>query len=205
MIQDQFKTKGLLPNRLEANSDSVKPPSLGEKLGLPATKAPLLDKAGRLGLDSPESLESLAVVRGCWHYRSPDLRPAAVVSESEFSNEELAVVLLSPSLPYSPHTIRIGAAMLGADGNDVEQLAQLVVAENATAPARYIANAAVRFEPDNPFWPKLLNLIPESPPIVEGVMPHPTRFVSMTGMTRAGVETVAVWIRPRPELTPARG
>lgn len=183
----------------------MKLPSLGEKLGLPATKAPLLEKAARLGLDSPEALECLAVARGCWHYRSPDLRPAAVVSESEFSNEELAVALLSPSLPYSPHTIRLGAAMLGAEGNDIERLARLVVAENVTATARYIANAARRFEPDNPFWPNLVNLLPESPPLIEGVMPHPTRFVSMTGMTRAGVETVAVWIRPRPELALARG
>lgn len=180
-------------------------PTLAEKLGNPARESPLLQKAQQLGLSSPALLESLGVARGCWHYRSPDLIPAPDISESDFCNEELAVVLLSPSQPYSPHTIRVGAAMLGADGNNVSKLAQLVRAEGCVAPVCYIANAGLRFEPDNVFWRQLLDLVPETPPIREGVMPHPTRFVSMTGITRAGSRAVTVWIRPRPDLALMHG
>lgn len=168
-------------------------------------ESPLLQKAARLNLHSPELLESLGVARGCWHYRSPDRIPAPAVPESDFSNEELAIALLSPAQPYSPHTIRVGAAMLGATGNDVTRLVQLALVEDCVAPVCYIATAAQRFEPDNLFWQQLLDDLPEPPVLKEGVMPHPTRFVSMTGMTRAGLHPVTTWIRPRPDLALAHG
>jgi hypothetical protein len=176
--------------------------TLAEKLGATPHISPLLQKAKRLGLGSPELLESLGVARGCRHYWSPDLVPAPAVSESDFSNEELAVALLSPSLTYSPHTIRVGAAMLGAPDNNIALLARLAVAERCVAQVCYIANAALQFEPDNPFWRQLLNALPQTPPVKDGVMPHPTRFVSMTGMTRSGMGTVAIWNRPYSDLAP---
>jgi len=183
----------------------VKTTTLAEKLGTTPHISPLLQKAKRLGLDSPELLEGLAVIRGCWHYRSPDLVPVPEVSESKFTNEELSAALLSPCLPYSPHTLRVGAAMLGATSNDVEVLAHLAASERCAVPMRYIANAALRFEPNNPFWRQLLESLPETPPVKDGVMPHPTRFVSMTGMTRAGMHPVTIWIRPRSDLALTHG
>jgi hypothetical protein len=183
----------------------VKITTLAEKLGTTPHISALLKKAERLGLRSPQLLEALGVARGCWHYRSPDISPVPPISESEFGNEELAVALLSPSLPYSPHTIRVGAAMLGATGNDIEAIARLAVSEQCVEVVNYIANAALRFEPDNPFWRRLLDLLPKTPPIQEGVMPHPTRFVSMTGMTRAGMHPITIWIRPRPDLALPHG
>ncbi|MCW5551243.1 MAG: hypothetical protein KIS67_03650 [Verrucomicrobiae bacterium] len=179
--------------------------TLAEKLGAPIRESSLLAKAKQAGLHSPELLEGLGVARGCWHYRSPALTPVPKVSESEFSNEELAVALLSPALPYAPHTIRIGAAMLGATGNEVDTICQLAKAEGCIAPVRYIANAGLRFEPDNLFWRRLLDQLPSTPPIPDGVMPHPTRFVSMSGITRAGAKIVAIWIRPRSDLASAHG
>ena len=95
--------------------------------------------------------------------------------------------------------------MLGATGNNIESLWRLALAEECVASARYIASAALRFEPQNSFWNELLNRFPEAPPIKEGVMPHPTRFVSMTGMTRAGMRPVTIWIRPRPDLALSHG
>ena len=115
------------------------------------------------------------------------------------------MALLSPSQPYSPHTIRVGAAMLGTTGNDVIRLAQLALAEGCVAPVFYIASAGLRFEPGNLFWRQLLDRLPQTPPMKEGVMPHPTRFVSMTGMTRAGSRPVTIWIRPRPDLALSHG
>lgn len=184
---------------------AVKTPTLAEKLGMRPQDSPLLRKAKGLGLGTAEMLESLAVRRGCWHYRSPDLAPVPDVSESDFSNAELAVALLLPCLPYSPHTIRLGAAMLGSTGNDVLALARLAVAEQCVTLVRYIARAGLQFEPNNLFWQQLLDHLPESSPIKEGVMPHPTRFVSMTGMTRQGVRPLTIWIRPRPDLALTHG
>jgi hypothetical protein len=201
----------LQPNRIVAESAlgpmgvAVKMPTLAEKLGMTTHLSPLLHKARRLGLHSPELMESLGVARGCWHYRSPSLLPAPGVSESDFSNEELAVALLSPCLPYSPRTIRVGAAMLGATGNDVATLARLAVMERAVVPVRYIATAALRFETNNPFWRQLLDRLPQTPLVPEGVMPHPTRFVSMTGISRLGKGPLTIWIRPRPDLAMAHG
>jgi hypothetical protein len=183
----------------------VETPTLADKMGLPSRPSPLLQKAKRLGLHSAVLLESLGVARGCWHYRSPGLAVPPEISEADFSNEELAIALLSPGLPYSPHTIRVGAAMLGATGNDPETLARLAVAEQAVGPVHYIATAAGRFEPGNPFWRQVLELLPMSPPLPDGLMPHPTRFVSMTGMTRAGVKNVTVWLRPCRDLALPHG
>ena len=95
--------------------------------------------------------------------------------------------------------------MLGAGGNDIALLARLAAAERCVAPVRYIAAAGLKFEPENLFWRRLVEQLPEAPAVNEGVMPHPTRFVSMTGMTRAGIGRVTVWIRPRPDLAMANG
>jgi hypothetical protein len=178
--------------------------TFAEKLGAAPRRSLLLQRAMQKGLSSPELLESLAVARGCWHYRSPEL-DVPNVSADDFSNEELAIGLLSPCLPYSPHTIRLGAAMLGAAGNDISTLVRLAVSEEAVAPVRYIANAALIYEPDNLFWRQLLDRLPHAGAIPDGVMPHPSRFVSMTGMTRTGRGTVTIWIRPRPDLAVAHG
>lgn len=183
----------------------MKTPTLAEKLGITPSTSPLLQKAKQLGLHTAALLESLGVARGCWHYRSPGLGAPPAVSESDFSNEELAIALLSPGLPYSPHTIRVGAAMLSATGNDPETLVRLAVMERTVGPVRYITSSALRFEPENPFWRRILDRLPESAPIEDGLMPHPTRFVSMTGMTRAGVEKVTVWLRPRRDLALTNG
>lgn len=179
--------------------------TLAEKLGTTSHLSPLLMKARRLGLASAEALESLAVARGCWHYRHPEMATIQSVTEAQFGNEELSMALLSPCLPYSPHTIRVGAAMLGATGNDPESLAWLATTERCGLQVRYIAQAATGFEPENPFWPDLLRQLPEVPEPKDGVMPHPTRFVSMTGITRAGAQRQTIWIRPRTSLAAAHG
>jgi hypothetical protein len=176
------------------------PITLAEKLGrtAPASSA-LLAKAASRGLSSAALLESLAVARGCSHYDNHLAVPSPVVSEDQFSNEELAVALLSAALPYSPHTIRVGAAMLGAAGNRPEELAKLAEKEGSVGVVASIARAAQEFEPTNPIWRRLIDCLPPAPVPPDGVMPHPTRFVSMTGMTRAGREKRVVWIRPAPQ------
>lgn len=174
----------------------MKTTTLAEKLGTTPHISPLLQKAWRLGLDA-EGLERLAIQRGCDYYGDGEPVPPLMVDESQFSNVELALSLLNPALRYHPQTLRLGAAMLSAEGNTPEKIAWLAKLERSEGLVRYVAESGRRYEPQNPFWQRLVSLLPVSPPPRSSVVPHPTRFVAMTGMTRRGVETVVQWIRPR--------
>lgn len=170
-------------------------PTLAAKLGMTTHLSPLLQKARRLGL-GPAELEVLAVQRGCVHYSSGSEPEQPLASEREFTNEELALALLSTALRYEPHSIRCGAAMLGAEGNDPRRLARMAVMERSVVPVRHVAEAGRRFEPENSFWRDLLESLPHTPPPKSGVLPHPTRFIAMTGFTRLGPGLVTEWQRP---------
>lgn len=173
----------------------MEPPTLAAKLGTTTHLSPLLHKARRLGLDA-EGLERLAIQRGCVYYGHGDPLPPLAVRLAQFSNEELAIALLNPALRYHPQTLRLGAAMLSAPENSPEKIARLSELERCQAVVRYIAEAGQRFEPQNSFWTGLLALLPATSAPKSSVVPHPTRFVAMTGLTRRGVETVVEWIRP---------
>jgi hypothetical protein len=155
----------------------------------------LLTKARRLGLDA-NGLERLAIRRGCDYYDSGKPFAPLDVSSEQFSNAELAISLLNPALRYSPQSLRLGAAMLSAQDNEPGKIARLAKWERCEAVVRYVVEAGKKFEPQNPFWTKLLELLPLTPPPKSSVVPHPTRFIAMTGITRRGVETVVEWIRP---------
>jgi hypothetical protein len=172
-------------------------PTLAEKLGTTAHLSPVLRKAQHLGLDA-DGLERLAIQRGCDYYHEGEDLPLAKVTTDQLSNEELALALLSPSLRYHPQTLRLGAAMLGAEGNDPRELARRATHERCESIVRYIAEAGQRFEPQNEFWRTLLSHLPAGTPPKSSAVPHPTRFVAMTGITRRGIETIVQWIRPRP-------
>jgi hypothetical protein len=174
----------------------MEPETLAARLGTTTHLSPLLRKARKLGL-GPGELETLAVQRGCIHYSDGSEPSEPLATEEEFSNEDLALALLSPTLRYDPHSVRCGAAMLGAEGNDPRRIAQRAVMELAVVPVRYVAEAGRRFEPDNPFWKELLDALPPSRPPRPGVLPHPTRFVAMTGFTRRGPGLVVEWQRPQ--------
>jgi len=172
-------------------------PTLAAKLGTTTHLSPLLHKARRLGL-GPNELQILAVQRGCRHYATGAEPAQPLATNDQFSNEELAIALLTTALPYEPDSIRCGAAMLGAAGNTPRRLARMAVLERCVMPVRYVAEAGRRFEPENPFWQALLRELPATPLPKSGVLPHSTRFVAMTGFTRLGRGTLIEWQRPTP-------
>ncbi len=181
--------------------------TLAHRLGTTAHISPLLMKARRLGLRVPEDLETLAVQRGCRYYagggdmtalvrETPATASVSLDAAASISNEELALALFSLGLPYSQHRLRLGAAMLGAVGNSVDKIAQTARHERCETVVRYVAVCGRKVEPENALWGELLRLLPELPlPSVDS-LPHLTRFVAMTGLTRRGRETVMQWIRP---------
>lgn len=181
--------------------------TLAHRLGTTAHISPLLMKARRLGLRVPEDLETLAVQRGCRYYagggdlttlvrEAPPTASVSIHAASAISNEELALALFSLELPYSQHRLRLGAAMLGAAGNSACKIAQTARLERCETVVRYVALCGKKVEPENSLWDELLRQLPELPMPSVDTLPHPTRFVAMTGLTRRGSETVMQWIRP---------
>jgi hypothetical protein len=156
----------------------------------------LLEKALRLGLELPLDLERLAVARGCDYYER-DLSPRVPpLRDVPLSNAELAISLIVPSLPPTAREIRLAAALLGAPDVQADEAATLAVQENCADVVRHIALCGSRFEPDNPFWPTLLARLPNVK-VDTDRLPHPTRFVEMTGIDRGKVGRFTRWIRPR--------
>ena len=182
--------------------------TLAKRLGAPVHHSLLLRKACRLGLDGASALIDLAVVRGCLHYQGgPELVPSTPSSRSAFSDEELAVALLSPSLPYNPRSLHVGAQMLGSSHNQAWQLALLARRERAENVVRHIAAAGQLTEPHEVFRQELLAALPSASaprsafPVA--VLPHPSRFRIETGLT--GPSHLAAlnrlktqWLRPAP-------
>jgi hypothetical protein len=156
----------------------------------------LLDKARQLGLELPLDLERLALMRGCDYY-TRDLGPrVSPLAEVPLSNAELAIALIAPSLAPGAREIRLAAAVLGGPEVPAEEAASLAVQENCTGIVCHIANCGRRFEPENPFWSSLLARLPDVP-VDPDRLPHPTRFVEMTGIDRGRVGLQTRWIRPR--------
>lgn len=185
----------------------MEPETLAHKLGTTAHISPLLMKARRLGLRGAEDFERLAIERGCRYYDlqgdslrvREDARGYASGTQQEratLSNEELAMALFSICLTSSQHRLRLGAAMLGAEGNSPSRIASLAVQERCEVVVRHVAQCGRTVEPENAFWTDLLSRLPETVPPAVDTLPHITRFVAMTGFTRRGRETIMQWIRP---------
>lgn len=165
----------------------------------PVGGSALLDRARGLGLLLPLDLERLAIMRGCDYYDRALPARVPPLDEVPLTNAELAVALVSPSLQPSAREIRLAAALLGAPGVDAEGVSLLAVREGCDSIVRYVATCGRRFEPNNSFWQKLLDSLPESS-VSSETWPHPTRFVEMTGIDRGKVGLFTRWIRPRPAL-----
>ena len=184
-------------------ADTAQIATLAHRLGTTEHLSFLLRKARRLGLRDATDLMALATARGCHHYRTGETMVRnPVVSHAEFDDEELAVTLLSPCLPYDPRLLRIGAQMLARHGNRPTRLAFLARSERAQMVVRYVAHAGQLTEPQERFWSELLANLPsggpEPPP---GVMPHPSRFRLEAGLTnpkngRTRGGPLRVWLRP---------
>jgi hypothetical protein len=172
-------------------------PTEGE--GLRAAASPLLDKARGLGLSLPLDLERLAIARGCYYYER-DLPPRVPsLGVVPLSNGEIAIALIAPSLHPSTREIRLAAALLAAADVRADEVATLAKQENCADVVCHIALCGRRFEPENSFWQTLLDLLPNVK-IDTDRLPHPTRFVEMTGIDRGKVGVFTRWIRPRQPL-----
>ncbi len=172
--------------------------TLARRLGTTAHVSPLLAKARKLGLRAAADLEKLAIQRGCRYYDLHGVvreEPLIQVDRKDFSNAELAVALLALYQPVSLLRQRMGAAMLSAPDVNVHHLAALAIEEQCPGIVHYIARCASSVEPEKTEWKQLQVLLASYSCSPEG-MPHPTRFIEMTGITRGKVGIVKHWVRP---------
>jgi len=162
----------------------------------PSAASPLLEKLRRLELSLPLDLERLAVIRGCDYYDRDLGARVPPFSDVPLSNAELAIALIIPLLHPMAREIRLAAALLGAPDVRAGDVATLAIQENCTDIVRHIALCGRRFEPENSFWQTLLCRLPDAEADATK-LPHPTRFVEMTGIDRGKVGVSTRWIRPR--------
>ncbi len=159
--------------------------TLAQELGEISHCSVLLWRARGVGLRSTSDFIRLAVARGCRHYA-----PAFPPFESDpgfaaISNEELVSLLLLGSNEFEPIAIRSAAQLAGRC--DVEQLARVARRERVSRPLAYIAKAGSDHDlAQKNFWSKLLNCLGEQSPVADGILPHWSRFVSQTGVTKSG-------------------
>jgi hypothetical protein len=164
--------------------------------------SPLLRKARALGLETPDSLLRLAILRGCTHYVPADYNPLEVTDpgEERFGNEELGVALISGAQEYEPQRMRCAAQLLSGKGLNVETLSRLALMERCEDALAYIAKQGSQWDVEGKaFWTKLSSLLPKSLLEASEVWPHPSRFMLQPGYRRGGAMHTPVWLRPRTE------
>lgn len=159
--------------------------TVSQELGEISHCSALLRGARLAGFYTPADFVRLAVARGCRHY-APAFAPLdddpgiAVIS-----NEELVALLLLGSNEYEPFAIRCAAQLAGSC--DAELLALAATRERVERVLVHIAKLGVIYDPPHKsHWSKVIELLGEQMPIADGIMPHWSRFVSQTGVTRSG-------------------
>lgn len=181
-------------------------PTLAQRLGTSTHLSPLLQKARRLGAHDSRDLESIALARGLRYFGRPgspqdgkrEQSPIPALDHSLFTNEELAIALINPAAPYSLTRIRMAAAVMAAEGVSPDEIILLAGRERCESIVRHIARCGNTVEPENPFWKTLLENLPDTPPASPDILPHISRFVALSGITRNGMRNTMQWIRPTP-------
>lgn len=169
--------------------------TLAQQIGDTFHCSPLLRKARRLGLSDVTSALHLATARGARHYASAFPPSTDHLDLETFSNEELVVLLLLGEQPFEAFAIRCAAQLISLC--DVSRLSRLAKLERAARPLAYIARAGADHDPvQAERWRRLLDLLDRPLPVGEGRLPHWSRFVSHSGVTRSGPPHIE-WLNAR--------
>ena len=171
--------------------------TLASKLGMAPHLSLLRRAARRHGLVTERDLLDEAVARGCFHFLQSEQPPKSKVREDAFSNEQLAVAMLSVANPWDQWLLRAGAMLLSDPTNDAKRLADYAKWERCELVVRSVAAAGQRYEPNNPFWAQLLDRLPPDAVVNDGILPHHSRYVSIPGKIGPGKMGNPVWLRPK--------
>jgi hypothetical protein len=178
--------------------------TVAEQLGQTPHLSPLLRKLRAVGLVAPDDLRRLAVARGCNHYQQPnDAGKLLDVRTERVSNVELAIAMVNAAQSFDPVLVRCAAQLLSGSDVSVEAIARLAIQERALPVIRHIAKAGVEMDSEaEEKWQRLLALLPVTAEVLEGRLPHRTRFVSQSGVSRVDGRLTriprSIWLRPEP-------
>jgi len=168
--------------------DQATAPTLAQRLGDTAHVSGLAIRLARVsgaGERLPEWLLKVAVERGAKHYQR-DFDPSLPPDNPSISDEEIGVALCLGQMPYNLDALRVAAQFLSSPKVDANQLCWLGVLERCEPVFLHIAEIARQHAPHQEPWVTLRNqLRPRSVPRGDA-LPHWTRVVSYSGVTREG-------------------
>jgi len=163
-------------------------PTLAHKLGDVPHVSGLLRRIAQLsgaGERVAKWLLKVAVARGANHYRR-DFDPALPADLPAISDEEIGVALCLGQNHYDLDALRVAAQFLSSPRINAARLCRLAVQERCEPVLLHIAEVAKKYAPEQEPWAFLRkNLPPRRVPRTDA-LPHWTRLVSHTGITREG-------------------
>lgn len=159
--------------------------TLAQQIGETAHCSLLQRKARRHGLIDLASLMRLAVARGARHYASAYPPAGSDPGVKAISHEELVALLLLGAQPFEPLALRCAAQLLSRC--DLSRLGHIARQERVTRPLAHIARAGLSHDAaQSRRWRELLDLLGKPATVAPGRLPHWSRFVSHSGITRDG-------------------
>lgn len=163
-------------------------PTLAHKLGDVPHVSGLLRRIAQLsgaGERVVEWLLKVAVARGANHYRR-DFDPTLPPDLPAIGDEEIGVALCLGQNPYNLDALRVAAQFLSSPRINAERLCRLAEQERCEPVLLHIAEVAKKYAPEQEPWATLRNqLHPRHVPLTDA-LPHWTRLVSHSGVTRDG-------------------
>ncbi len=163
-------------------------PTLAHKLGDVPHVSGLLRRIAQLsgaGERVVEWLLKVAVARGANHYRR-DFDPTLPPDLPAIGDEEIGVALCLGQNPYNLDALRVAAQFLSSPRINAERLCRLAEQERCEPVLLHIAEVAKKYAPEQEPWATLRNQLHLCHVPLTDALPHWTRLVSHSGVTRDG-------------------
>src|SRR5439155_25797439 len=163
-------------------------PTLAQKLGDAAHFSGLairLARASGAAERLSEWLLKVAVARGATHYQR-EFDPALPPDNPAVSDEEIGIALCLEQHRYHLDQLRAAAQFLSSPRVNATRLCRLAVQERCEPVLLHIAEVAKKYAPEQEPWATLRKQLPPRCVPRTDVLPHWTRLVSHTGITREG-------------------
>ncbi|MEY4917348.1 MAG: hypothetical protein RL616_1261 [Verrucomicrobiota bacterium] len=163
-------------------------PTLAQKLGEVAHVSGLLRRIAQVsgaGERVGDWLLKVAIERGANHYRR-DFDPTLPADLPSIPDEEIGVALCLGEKLYDLDALRAAAQFLSSPRIDAERLCRLAVQERCEPVLLHIAEVAGKYAPEQAPWVALRKQLHPRRVSRADALPHWTRLVSHSGMTRDG-------------------
>lgn len=168
--------------------EQLSAPTLAQKLGDVAHVSGLairLEQASGAFERLAEWLLKVAVARGATHYQR-EFDPALPPDNPAITDEEIGIALCLEQHRYDLDQLRAAAQLLSSRRVDAARLCRLGVQERCEPVLLHIAEVARKYAPDQEPWTTLRKQLPPRRVPRTDALPHWTRLVSHTGVTREG-------------------